>query len=156
MMKLQHSAIAFAAAVLVVAAPGGSVTTAAAQGSTLILNIAAAPSTLDPAWGCGLWDIGFAQNFYVRLTQYGEKDGPDGTKQFDPGNIVGYLAKSWTISGYHDEVAHVAMNVFTIGTEIDDRITYNLAQSVISHFSTAIGFEERYVARFELLRIEQD
>ena len=48
------------------------------------------------------------------------------------------------------------MNVFTIGTEIDDRITYDLAQPVIGDFSTAIGFEERYVACFELLSIQQD
>ena len=54
------------------------------------------------------------------------------------------------------QVAHVAMNVFTIGAEIDDGITYHLAQPVISDFSTTIGFEERYVACFELLSIQQD
>ena len=47
-------------------------------------------------------------------------------------------------------------HTLTIGAEIDDRIAHDLAQPVISHFSTAIGFEERYVARFELLFIEQD
>jgi peptide/nickel transport system substrate-binding protein len=64
----------------------------------LVVNIAQAPSTLDPAWGCGLFDIGFTQNFYVRLTQYGKKPGPDGTTQFDPGNIEPYFATSMDVS----------------------------------------------------------
>lgn len=97
-MKLQRLAALLGTLVLAATAQAALKSDAAAQESTIVLNIAAAPSTLDPAWGCGLWDIGFAQNFYVRLTQYGETAGPDGTKQYDPGNIVGYLAKSWTIS----------------------------------------------------------
>jgi peptide/nickel transport system substrate-binding protein len=96
-MKHQHSVGTFGIALLFAgvssfAAPAWS------EESTLVVNIASAPSTLDPAWGCGLWDIGFFQNFYVRLTQYGAKPGPEGTTQYDPGNIVPYFAESWTIS----------------------------------------------------------
>jgi hypothetical protein len=54
------------------------------------------------------------------------------------------------------EVAHVAMHVFAIGTEVDDRVANHLAQSVISHFSTAIRFKERNVAEFELILVQQD
>jgi peptide/nickel transport system substrate-binding protein len=67
-------------------------------GGPLVVNIAQAPATLDPAWGCGLYDIGFIQNFYVRLTQYGSKPGPEGTTQFDPGKIEPYFAESIDIS----------------------------------------------------------
>ena len=56
-------------------------------GGPLVVNIAQAPATLDPAWGCGLYDIGFTQNFYVRLTQYGSEPGPEGTTQFNPADI---------------------------------------------------------------------
>ena len=83
-----------ATAALSTAVPG----TAHAQGSTLVVDMATAPANLDPAWTCDLWSIGFLQNFYVRLTQYGERPGPDGTTQIDPGNIEPYLAESWTIS----------------------------------------------------------
>ncbi len=68
------------------------------QAKPFIVNINQAPATLDPAWGCGLYDIGLASNFYVRLTQYGSKRGPGGTTQFDPGNIRPYFAKKITIS----------------------------------------------------------
>ena len=54
------------------------------------------------------------------------------------------------------QVANVAMDVFAIGAEIDDRITDHLAQTVISHFSAAIGLKQRHVSRAELFRIEQD
>src|SRR6266568_2214818 len=70
----------------------------AGKGQPLVVNIAQAPATLDPAWGCGLYDIGFTQNFYVRLTQYGSKPAPGGTTQFDPGHIVPYFARSIKIS----------------------------------------------------------
>jgi peptide/nickel transport system substrate-binding protein len=68
------------------------------QARPLVVNIAQAPATLDPAWGCGLYDIGFIQNFYVKLTQYGSKPGPAGTRQFDPGNIRPYFARTIKIS----------------------------------------------------------
>jgi hypothetical protein len=44
------------------------------------------------------------------------------------------------------QVAHVAMHVFAIGTQVDDWITNYLAQAVISHFSTAIGLKQRHVS----------
>jgi peptide/nickel transport system substrate-binding protein len=63
----------------------------------LVVNIAVAPSTLDPASTCGLYDR-VNDNMYVRLTQYGEKPAAGGTTQFDPSHIVPYFAKSWTIT----------------------------------------------------------
>jgi peptide/nickel transport system substrate-binding protein len=76
----------------------GGETDGGGGGGPLVVNIAQAPATLDPAWGCGLYDIGFLQNFYVRLTQYGSKEGPEGTTQFDPGNIEPYFAENIDIS----------------------------------------------------------
>jgi peptide/nickel transport system substrate-binding protein len=69
-----------------------------AQPGDLVVNSATAPSNLDPAWACGLPEISFLQNFYVRLVQYGVKDGPEGTKVVDFGTVEPYLAKSWTVS----------------------------------------------------------
>jgi peptide/nickel transport system substrate-binding protein len=82
-------------AVLVLAATGSAKVGAA--GSPLVVNISVAPSTLDPASTCGLYDR-VQDNTYVRLTQYGRAPAPDGTTQFDPSHIVPYFAKSWTIS----------------------------------------------------------
>ncbi|MCF1742225.1 ABC transporter substrate-binding protein [Paradevosia shaoguanensis] len=73
-------------------------TPAWAQSGDLVVNSATAPSSLDPAWACGLPEISFLQNFYVRLVQYGVKDGPEGTKVVDYGTIEPYLADSWTVS----------------------------------------------------------
>lgn len=67
-------------------------------GSTLRVNMAVAPGTLDPASGCGSNDLALIGNLYTRLTQYGSKPGPDGTQQFDPGNIEPYAAKSWKVT----------------------------------------------------------
>ena len=80
------------------AGTSGGDTTQGGGGGPLVVNIAQAPATLDPAWGCGLYDIGFIQNFYVRLTQYGSKPGPEGTTQFNPGDIQPYFAENIDIS----------------------------------------------------------
>lgn len=69
-----------------------------AQSSDLIVNAGVAPSTLDPAWACGLSEISFLQNFYVRLVQHGIKDSVDGTQETDYSVIEPYLAESWDIS----------------------------------------------------------
>jgi len=69
-----------------------------AQGSPLVINSAQAPATLDPGAGCLAPEVGFIANFYARLTQYGTKAGPNGTRQVDPANIRPWVAKSWTIS----------------------------------------------------------
>ena len=37
--------------------------TVAAQEDPLIVNMAQAPATLDPAWGCGIVEVGFVQKF---------------------------------------------------------------------------------------------
>jgi len=54
------------------------------------------------------------------------------------------------------QIAHVAMNVFAIGTEINDWITNHLTQAVIGHLSAAIGLKQRYISRAELFAVEQD
>jgi len=54
------------------------------------------------------------------------------------------------------QIAHVAMNVFATGTEIDDWITNHLAQAVIGHLSAAIGLKQRYISRAKLFAVEQD
>lgn len=71
---------------------------ASAQSSDLIVNAGVAPSTLDPAWACGLSEISFLKNFYVRLVQHGVKDSVDGTQEIDYGTIEPYLADSWEMS----------------------------------------------------------
>jgi hypothetical protein len=56
---------------------------------------------------------------------------------------------------YFFQIAHVAMHVFAMGTEIDDWITNHLAQAVISHFSAAVRLKQRDISRAELFGIEQ-
>ncbi len=76
----------------------GIASTGKAQDDPLIVNMGQAPATLDPAWGCGIVEVGFVQNFYTRLTQYGTRPGPDGTTEIEVKNIEPYLATSWEIS----------------------------------------------------------
>lgn len=71
---------------------------ALAQSPDLVVNSAVAPSTLDPAWACGLQEISFLQNFYVRLVQHGTTEGPEGTRVVDYSTIEPYLADSWDVS----------------------------------------------------------
>jgi peptide/nickel transport system substrate-binding protein len=71
---------------------------ALAASKPLVVNLATAPATLDPAEACGLSDLTVIDNVYMRLTRYGAKPGPDGTTQVDPGHIVPYFAKSWKIT----------------------------------------------------------
>jgi peptide/nickel transport system substrate-binding protein len=102
-------------------------------GGPLVVNIAQAPATLDPAWGCGLYDIGFTQNFYVRLTQYGSKPGPEETTQFDPGKIEPYFAQSIDISD--DGLVYTfklpAGVTFPSGKPVDaEAVKYSLERSI--------------------------
>ena len=39
------------------------------------------------------------------------------------------------------QIAHVTMNIFAFRTQIDYRITDNLAQAMVSYFPTAISFK---------------
>ena len=71
---------------------------ASAQDDPLIVNMGRAPATLDPSAGCGIVEVGFVQNFYMRLTQYGSRPGPDGTTEIDVSKIDPYFATSWDIS----------------------------------------------------------
>lgn len=66
--------------------------------AALVVNMAVAPATLDPASACGVSDFTVMENTYARLTRYGSKPGPQGTTQVDPGHIVPYFAKSWKIT----------------------------------------------------------
>lgn len=73
--------------------------TSESGGEPLVVNVAVAPGTLDPAWGCTTESIGFLQNFYVRLTQYAQVPGPDGTMKTDPREPIDlYFAESVDIS----------------------------------------------------------
>lgn len=86
------------AALLIAIVTPSSAAGAAPSKNTLVINVAQAPATVDPGVGCLANDGGFISNFYVRLTQYGLKPGPGGTRQVDPSKIVPWLAKSWKIS----------------------------------------------------------
>ena len=55
---------------LVLLGVASGATAAQAQEEPLVVNMANAPATIDPAWLCGLWEAGFVRNFYVRLMQY--------------------------------------------------------------------------------------
>ena len=44
------------------------------------------------------------------------------------------------------QIANKAMYVFTIGTQVDNWITYNLAQPVIGNFAATICFKQRHAA----------
>lgn len=66
--------------------------------ATLNVNLGKTPVTLDPGTAYDDISLGLLQNLYVRLTQYGTKAGPAGTVQVDPGRIVPYLARSWSVS----------------------------------------------------------
>jgi peptide/nickel transport system substrate-binding protein len=66
--------------------------------ATLVVNMAQAPHTLDPAVVCASIDTGLVGSFYARLVRYGTKPGPDGTTQQDSSKIEPWLAKSWTVS----------------------------------------------------------
>jgi peptide/nickel transport system substrate-binding protein len=70
----------------------------AAGSGTFTIDSAVGPSTLDPAEGCGLSDLAVISNLYMRLTQYGTKAGPDGTKEINPVSIKPWASKSWKTS----------------------------------------------------------
>ncbi len=54
------------------------------------------------------------------------------------------------------QIAYVAVYVFTVRAQADNWITDNLAQAVISHFSTTIRFKQRHVTLSQLILIEQN
>ena len=86
---------------LVLLGVASGATAAQAQEEPLVVNMANAPATIDPAWLCGLWEAGFVRNFYVRLMQYDKILGTDGhSTQIDTGNIVLYFARSVHISDH--------------------------------------------------------
>jgi len=81
-----------------VLATGISLLAVQAAADDLVVNAGVAPSTLDPAWACGLSEISFLQNFYVRLVQHGTRESVEGTREVDYGVIEPYLAESWELS----------------------------------------------------------
>ena len=90
--------VVIGAALLAFASSAAGRPSSSSASSPLVVNEAQAPSTLDPGAGCLAPEVGFISNFYARLTQYGTKAGPAGTRQVDPSNMQPWLAKSWTIS----------------------------------------------------------
>lgn len=98
--------IAFAATfALALAACSSSGNTGAAGTSStgsssrpLVVDLAGGSGTVDPAQGCGGFDLDFTGQFYARLTQYGSMPGPSGTTQFDPAKIEPWFATSWNVS----------------------------------------------------------
>ncbi len=97
-LRRRCGTLAVAALVGALAAFGATAEASAASGGTFTIDAAVAPSTLDPAEGCGLFDLAAIANLYMRLTQYGTKAGVDGTKQIDPAHIEPWAAKSWKTS----------------------------------------------------------
>lgn len=83
------------AAFMVFATQGSA---SAASAGTFTIDSAVAPSTLDPAEGCGLSDLAVISNLYMRLTQYGTRPGPDATKEINPVDIKPWAATSWKTS----------------------------------------------------------
>ena len=80
------------------ASGGTAVSGTGSSSRPLVVDLAGGSGTLDPAQACGGFDISFISQFYIRLTKYGSKAGPDGTTQFDPANIQLWLAKSYKLS----------------------------------------------------------
>jgi peptide/nickel transport system substrate-binding protein len=123
------AALAVTAAVLAGAAGGAH----KAGASAFVINMPVGPATLDPAEECGFTDITITEAVYMRLTQYGSKPGPSGTTQVDPGHIVPYFAKSWTISrGGLVYTFHLRPGVkFPDGTPVDSAaVKYSFERSI--------------------------
>jgi peptide/nickel transport system substrate-binding protein len=78
--------------------PSASATAPVSPSSSMVVNMAVAPGTLDPAVACNFTDLTVIQNVYSTLTQFGTKPGPSGTTEFDPSVAEPYLAESWTLS----------------------------------------------------------
>jgi peptide/nickel transport system substrate-binding protein len=90
--------VVIGATLLAFASSAAGKSSSSSASAPLVVNESQAPSTLDPGAGCLAPEVGFISNFYARLTQYGTKPGPNGTRQVDPAKVEPWLAKSWTIS----------------------------------------------------------
>jgi peptide/nickel transport system substrate-binding protein len=78
-----------------------SARSAASSTTPLVVNMAQAAATIDPAEVCNSYDTGLVGTMYARLTQYAVKPGPlPGTTEANPGTIIPWLAKSWTVSNH--------------------------------------------------------
>jgi peptide/nickel transport system substrate-binding protein len=64
----------------------------------IVVDWATGNTTLDPAAACNQDDLSLIHNTYATLTEYGTKDGPEGTSQYDPKKIVPSFATKWAIS----------------------------------------------------------
>jgi peptide/nickel transport system substrate-binding protein len=113
---------------------GSAAHASASASSAFVINMPVGPATLDPAEECGFTDLTITEAVYTRLTQYGSRPGPNGTTQVDPGHIVPYLAKSWTISrGGLVYAFHLRSGVkFSDGTPVDSKaVRFSLERSII-------------------------
>jgi len=105
----------------------------AAASSAFVINMPVGPASLDPAEECGFTDLTITEAVYSRLTQYGSRPGPNGTTQVDPGHIVPYLAKSWTITkGGLVYTFHLTPGVkFADGTPVDSKaVKFSFERSI--------------------------
>jgi peptide/nickel transport system substrate-binding protein len=111
----------------------GTYARTAASSSAFVINMPVGPASLDPAEECGFTDLTITEAVYARLTQYGSRPGPNGTTQVDPGHIVPYLAKSWTITkGGLVYTFHLRTGVkFSDGTRVDAKaVKYSFERSI--------------------------
>jgi peptide/nickel transport system substrate-binding protein len=114
------------------------------EAEPLLVNIAVAPATLDPGWGCTVESVGFLQNFYVRLTQYAQVPGPDGTMKTDPTKPEElYFAESVDISEDGTVYTFTLPDgaVFPSGTPVDA----NAVKTSLERTLTMAGCGEYFV-----------
>lgn len=96
-MKTRYLA-ASAALSLIVGLTGCAAEGAATGSDSVSVNFSTAPTTLDPGWGCTIEDFILSNNLYSKLVSYGTTEGPDGTRQVDPAEMVPDVAASWEVS----------------------------------------------------------
>jgi len=98
MRSLEMSRHPFVGGFLAACMFAGSVPAAFAQDDALLVNAAVAPSTLDPAWACGIEEIAYIQNFYVRPFRYAVTEGRHGVNEIDYGTVEPYLVDTYEVS----------------------------------------------------------
>jgi len=91
-------AIIAACAFVLPSASFGAEPSPAGKVDTLVIDVATAPASLDPAIACNLEDIGLLSDLYLTLVKYKQNPAKDGVISEDQGEIVPFLAKDWTVS----------------------------------------------------------
>jgi peptide/nickel transport system substrate-binding protein len=104
-----------------------------AERKPFVINYATPPATIDPAEASGVTDGGFISNFYVTLTQYGTKEGPNGFPEDDLANVEPYLAESWEVQDDGKTYVFTLRDdaVFPDGTPMDSAaVKYSLERAL--------------------------